>query len=120
MRVGNWLSAVVPGLAITGIGVGLATGPLAAAVLVAVPSHRGGMASGALNTARQLGYALGIATLGLVCESGVLDGLDDRRAGAAACLRAAAVAHCVGAVLNDSEAGSIPDPTRIRRRPVGC
>jgi hypothetical protein len=56
-------------------GVGLATGALAAAALATVPADRGGVASGALNTARQLGYALGIAALGLVCKGAVADRL---------------------------------------------
>jgi EmrB/QacA subfamily drug resistance transporter len=66
----DW-AALWPGLTITGIGVGLATGPLASAALAAAPRQSGGMASGALNTARQLGYALGIATLGAICTSAV-------------------------------------------------
>ena len=67
--------ALLPGLLLTGIGVGLATAALATAVLATVPDDRGGMASGALNTARQLGYALGITGLGLVCKGAVADGL---------------------------------------------
>ncbi len=68
--------ALLPGLFLTGIGVGFATGPLATAVLATVPGDRGGIASGALNTARQLGYALGIAALGLVCKAGIADRLN--------------------------------------------
>jgi EmrB/QacA subfamily drug resistance transporter len=56
--------AIAPGLAITGAGVGLALPHLNAAAMAAVPATRGGMAAGALNTARQLGMALGIAALG--------------------------------------------------------
>jgi EmrB/QacA subfamily drug resistance transporter len=41
----NW-GALLPGLVVTGIGVGLATGPLAAAALAAVPAERGGIALG--------------------------------------------------------------------------
>jgi predicted MFS family arabinose efflux permease len=70
----SW-ATLVPGLALTGIGVGLATGALAAAALATVPADRGGIASGALSTARQLGYALGIAALGLVCKGAVADRL---------------------------------------------
>ncbi len=73
---------------LTGIGVGLAMAALATAVLETVPPERGGIASGALNTARQLGYALGIAALGLVCNAAVADRLNGapgiRSAGAAA------------------------------------
>jgi EmrB/QacA subfamily drug resistance transporter len=68
---GSSWAALLPGLAVTGIGVGLATGPLASAALAAAPRESGGMASGALNTARQLGYALGIAALGAICTSAV-------------------------------------------------
>jgi EmrB/QacA subfamily drug resistance transporter len=58
--------ALVPGLLIVGVGVGMSTPVLASAVLSTVPHQRAGMAGGALNTFRQLGYALGIAILGTV------------------------------------------------------
>lgn len=88
LSAGSSWPALLPGLALTGIGVGLATGPLASAVLATVPDDRGGMASGALNTARQLGYALGIAALGLVCTNAIAARLNSaigtQRAGEAA------------------------------------
>jgi MFS family permease len=58
--------ALVPGFLIMGIGVGLATPTLGSSAMAAVPMQRGGMAAGAVNTARQLGFALGIAALGSV------------------------------------------------------
>lgn len=64
----NWVS-VLPGLVLAGIGVGLVSPTLASAALASVPPEQGGMASGALNTMRQLGYALGIAGLGVVVQS---------------------------------------------------
>ncbi len=75
LGAGSSWPALLPGLVLTGVGVGLATGPLASAVLATVPGDRGGMASGALNTARQLGYALGIAALGLACTKAIADRL---------------------------------------------
>ncbi len=48
----------------TGIGVGLAAPVLVSATLDAVPRPRSGMASGAVNTFRQIGYAVGIAAFG--------------------------------------------------------
>jgi EmrB/QacA subfamily drug resistance transporter len=69
LGAGSGWSALTPGLVLIGIGVGLATPILASAALASVPPERGGMASGAVNTARQLGYALGIAGLGLICQS---------------------------------------------------
>jgi EmrB/QacA subfamily drug resistance transporter len=64
----DWKSVFI-GLLVTGIGVGLVAPTLASAALAAVPPQLGGMASGALNTMRQLGYALGIAGLGVVLQS---------------------------------------------------
>ncbi|MFF7687650.1 MFS transporter [Streptomyces syringium] len=70
----SW-TVLVPGLAVTGIGVGLATPMLASAALASVGPERGGMASGAVNTARQLGNALGIAVLGVVFHAGLTGSL---------------------------------------------
>ena len=58
--------ALVPGLLIAGVGVGMCTPVLNSATMSTVPHQRAGMAGGALNTFRQLGYALGIAVLGTV------------------------------------------------------
>src|SRR5579875_879200 len=58
--------ALMAGLIDTGVGVGLATPTLVSNAMAAVPAARGGMAAGAVNTARQLGYAFGIAVLGSV------------------------------------------------------
>ncbi|MFE3108742.1 MFS transporter [Kitasatospora indigofera] len=70
----TWV-ALAAGLAVTGAGVGLATPAMAAAAMAAVPPARAGMAGGALNTARQLGNALGIAVLGAVFQAGLLDSI---------------------------------------------
>ena len=63
---GSSWPALVPGLLIAGVGVGMCTPVLTSAAMSAVPHQRAGMAGGALNTFRQLGYALGIAVLGTV------------------------------------------------------
>ena len=59
---------------VTGIGVGLATPTLASAAMDAVPPARAGMAAGAVNTARQLGLALGIGALGSIYGNRVAHG----------------------------------------------
>jgi len=63
---GSYMDYLVPGLIVAGIGVGLATPTLVSSAMSAVPVHSGGMAAGAVNTMRQLGYAFGIALLGSV------------------------------------------------------
>jgi EmrB/QacA subfamily drug resistance transporter len=78
LRVGidagaSWLE-LLPGLAVTGAGVGLAN-PLATfAHLGVLPPAQGGLASALNNTARQLGLAVGIAVLGALLEAGLKDG----------------------------------------------
>ncbi|MCO5967291.1 MFS transporter [Actinoallomurus soli] len=66
LDAGSTSTAIIPGLIVGGVGVGAAIPVLSAAAMGAVPPERGGMAGGALNTFRQLGYALGVAVLGIV------------------------------------------------------
>jgi EmrB/QacA subfamily drug resistance transporter len=54
------------GLALTGLGMGLATGPLMGAAVGAVPPARAGTASALINVARMTGATLGVALLGTV------------------------------------------------------
>jgi hypothetical protein len=70
--------ALMPGFLLVGIGVGLGTPTLSSAGMSAVPVQRGGMAAGAVNTARQLGFALGIAALGSVFAARAAHVLDGR------------------------------------------
>lgn len=56
---------------LVGLGAGLVLAPLSAAAMAAVPGPRAGMAAGAVNTFRQLGYAFGIAVLGEVFRGGL-------------------------------------------------
>ncbi|GAA0682983.1 MFS transporter [Kitasatospora atroaurantiaca] len=79
LDAGSTWTALVLGLAVTGAGVGLATPAMASSAMAAVPQARAGMAGGALNTARQLGNALGIALLGAVFQAGLLDSLRTAR-----------------------------------------
>lgn len=58
--------ALMAGFAVTGVGVGLVSPMLGAATMSAVLVQRAGMAGGAVNMMRQLGYAFGVALLGTV------------------------------------------------------
>jgi hypothetical protein len=74
---GSTWRVLVAGLAVLGAGVGMANPTLASAALAAVPRERSGMASGAVNTARQLGFAVGVAVLGTVFTTGAVSLLRD-------------------------------------------
>jgi EmrB/QacA subfamily drug resistance transporter len=65
----SWV-ALLPGFLFVGLGIGLATPALSSTGTAAVPAQRGGMAGGAIYTARQVGFAFGIALLGSVFTAG--------------------------------------------------
>jgi EmrB/QacA subfamily drug resistance transporter len=58
--------ALVPGLALAGIGLGMMMGPLFAITLQDVDTAHAGTASGTLESVEQLGTALGVVTIGSV------------------------------------------------------
>ena len=60
---------LVPGLVIGGVGMALVMTPMSAAAMGSVPVAKAGVASGVLNTFRQIGGALGIAVLGAILTS---------------------------------------------------
>jgi MFS family permease len=76
----GWL-ALIPGYLVIGLGVGLVMPTLSSSAMAAVPLRSGGMAAGSLTTARQLGFAIGVAILGTVFASRVTDHLGSSAAG---------------------------------------
>jgi EmrB/QacA subfamily drug resistance transporter len=106
VHAGSGESALFAGLAVVGVGVGLATPVLVSAAIDSAPPERAGMAGGAVNTFRQLGLTLGIALLGAVFTARLRDvtshGGSERAGYAAAIDRIsllAALAAVVGAAL---------------------
>lgn len=91
LDAGSSASALIPGLVLVGVGTGLVSPGIAGAALASVPPERSGMAGGAVNTFRQLGYALGIALFGTVLTSRMGDSLPE---GLPTPWRAAAPVRC--------------------------
>ena len=60
---------LIPGLLVSGIGIGTANPVIASSSVAVVPPQRSGMASGSSNTFRQVGIATGIAGLGAIFHS---------------------------------------------------
>ncbi|MBF6170341.1 MFS transporter [Nocardia blacklockiae] len=67
---------VLPGWVVSGVGIGLALPSMIAAAAVDLPPDRSATGSAVVNTARQLGYVLGVAVL--IALLGSLDAADDR------------------------------------------
>jgi EmrB/QacA subfamily drug resistance transporter len=67
---------LLPGLALVGLGMGLAVAPLFDVVLAAVTDRETGSASGVLNALQQLATALGVAVLGTIFFDAAAAGLN--------------------------------------------
>ncbi|HEY2175008.1 MAG TPA: MFS transporter [Mycobacteriales bacterium] len=63
LRAGGGFAHLVPGLAVAGIGTGVVNAALAQLSVSSVPAGRAAMGSGANNTARYVGSALGVAVV---------------------------------------------------------
>jgi EmrB/QacA subfamily drug resistance transporter len=68
LTVGSGWTALLPGLLVGGVGIGLANPAIAKIALGVVPPQRAGMASGINNTFRIGGVATGVAALGAVFQ----------------------------------------------------
>jgi hypothetical protein len=64
---------LIPGLIVSGLGIGLVNPPLASTAVGVVPPQQAGMASGINSTFRQVGIATGIALLGTLFSNHVRD-----------------------------------------------
>jgi MFS transporter, DHA2 family, methylenomycin A resistance protein len=63
---GAGLLAASPGYVLIGMGYGMAVPTISSIAVSALPPERSGLAAGVLNSARQVGTALGLATLGAI------------------------------------------------------
>ena len=66
---GSYMTDLVPGFLLTGVGLGFAFVPVSIAALQGVQPHEAGIASGLINTSQQIGGALGIAILSTIATT---------------------------------------------------
>jgi EmrB/QacA subfamily drug resistance transporter len=66
---GSYLASVLPGLALVALGNGLSFAPILATATSGVPEADQGLASGLVNTAQELGSALGLAALASIAAA---------------------------------------------------
>lgn len=132
-----WLSQITPGtsyfpglfvpLLVSGIGIGSAFVPLTLAATAGVPPSESGLASGLLNTSRQMGGAIGLAVLATVAASSSRHELGQGRALADALTHGYSLAFLIigavfvaGAVaaslLEHDQSASVPGP--VKEAPV--
>ena len=111
--VGSSWTHLIPGLIVSGIGVGMINPPLVSTAVGVVAPARAGMASGVNSTFRQVGIATGIAALGSIFSHQVAGALHDKLAGTPAAGRSDQIADAVtggqvGAVIQQAPAAVRP------------
>lgn len=84
LSAGSGWTALVAGLMVAGVGVGLVSPGLGGAALASVPLRNAGMAGGAVNAFRQLGYAFGVAGFGTIVAARMASSLRDAEVAAPA------------------------------------
>ncbi|MEA2295658.1 MAG: hypothetical protein QOE86_3297 [Solirubrobacteraceae bacterium] len=96
LRPGDGWTAMLPGFAVSGIGIGICNPALATAAVGVVSPARAGMASGVNSTFRQIGIATGIAAWGALFTHIVNS-------------KAGAFAQALGGKVPKGQAGSFSD-----------
>jgi EmrB/QacA subfamily drug resistance transporter len=86
---------LIPGLLVSGVGIGMINTPLASTAVGVVPVDRSGMASGINSTFRQVGIATGIAVLGTIFSHQVADEIRSGLAGTPAADQSDRIAEAV-------------------------
>jgi EmrB/QacA subfamily drug resistance transporter len=66
---GSYLTDLLPGFLLIGVGIGFSFVPITIAALAGVQSAEAGLASGLINTSQQIGGALGIAALSTIATT---------------------------------------------------
>jgi len=103
---------LIPGLIVSGIGVGLINPPLASTAVGVVEPQRAGMASGINSTFRQVGIATGIALLGTLFSNRLTSAVSSQVAGTPFASRSSAIAGALRNGAAKSLFGSVPPQQR--------
>src|SRR5829696_1754521 len=74
---GSYLTDLLPGFLLVGLGLGFSFVPISIAALAGIQPAEAGPASGLLNTSQQIGGALGIAALSTIATTRTSDALAD-------------------------------------------
>jgi len=106
LNAGSSWTHLIPGMIVSGLGIGLVNPPLASTAVGVVPPQQAGMASGINSTFRQVGIATGIALLGTLFSNNVRDqvlagvaavpGLSHSGPQIAAAVQSGEIAHVIG------------------------
>ncbi|MET1059179.1 MAG: MFS transporter [Nocardioides sp.] len=96
---GSYVSDLLPGFLLVGLGIGFSFVPISIAALAGIEPAEAGLASGLINTSQQIGGALGIAALSTIATSATEDAVATGSALPVALVDGFSSAFLVGAVF---------------------
>jgi predicted MFS family arabinose efflux permease len=112
IETGSSWTHLIPGLLVSGVGVGMINTPLASTAVGVVSPDRAGMASGVNSTFRQVGIATGIATLGSIFAHEVSEGVTAGLRGTPVAGQSEGIADAITGGQVDRVVASAPEPFR--------
>ena len=110
---GSYVTDLMPGFLIIGVGIGFSFVPISIAALAGVKAAEAGLASGLINTSQQIGGALGIAALSTIATSKTQDSVSSGSTLPVALVDGFQSAFLVGAIV--AALGVVAALTLIRR-----
>ena len=110
---GSYVSDLLPGFLLIGVGIGFSFVPISIAALAGVIPSEAGLASGLINTSQQIGGALGIAALSTIATSHTADSVASGSAVPVALVDGFQSAFLVGSIV--AALGLVAALTLIRR-----
>ena len=110
---GSYVSDLLPGFLLIGVGIGFSFVPISIAALAGVIPSEAGLASGLINTSQQIGGALGIAALSTIATSHTADSVGSGSALPVALVDGFQSAFLVGSIV--AALGVVAALTLIRR-----
>ena len=110
---GSYVTDLLPGFLLIGIGIGFSFVPITIAALAGVRAAEAGLASGLINTSQQIGGALGIAALSTIATTRTEDALAVGTATPTALVDGFTGAFVAGAII--AGIGIVASLTLIRR-----
>jgi MFS family permease len=110
---GSYLTDLLPGFLLVGLGLGFSFVPISIAALAGIQPAEAGLASGLLNTSQQIGGALGIAALSTIATTQSSDAIAAGSAVPVALVDGFTAAFVVGVAI--AGAGIVAALTLIRR-----
>jgi len=107
----SW-TVLIAGFVVAGLGMGVSSAVVSSAALNSVEANRAGMATGTVNTLRQVGVAVGVAALGAIFTNRTGSAATSDLAGQATPTQISKLADAIASGAGTKVTAAVPEPMR--------